>query len=409
MFKSFNRKKIGFFFIIVYILGIFIIVLANNYIFNLINREYINQNTAIVGALSKSTDLDNTVIPVITKGYNKEDLDLGKNILKKYSYTNKLDKGANKFLYKTYKKSIIIFIGIWSFFLIIIYLYINKFSSFIFDYLEKLTRKAENVVEGKFSAKERNQLEDERLNKLENQFYLMEQRVKRSIDDLKAEKSNLKDIIDDISHQLKTPLAALIMYNEILSDSEDIEETKYFNDLTKEQLGRMEWLIMTLLKYAKLECNAVAYNKVNKSLKKTIENSIESLEYRAESKNQRMIFNCEKDVSFLHDRKWLEEALINIIKNGLEHSKDEGIIEISLKETELFATVEIRDFGEGIDKEEIKHIFKRFFKGKSSNNPQSIGIGLALSKSIIEANNGTIKVESELDKGTIFKINFIKM
>lgn len=413
IFKNTNRIKITIVFLFIFILGIFSFLVFENYTLNKVNENYIKQNMAIVGALSnENINVEKSVIPIIINNngeINESNVSKGKELFKKFSYTTELNKNYNSILKGPSIISELGLIAIWFILLLLLFIYVIGFSSNIFKYIDKLTSKAEDVVEGRFSKRLAEDLKDNRFNKLENQFFLMEKRIERSIDELKKEKTNLKDVINDISHQLKTPLAALIMYNEIVSDpNADREEISYFNELTKEQLARMEWLIMTLLKYAKLECNSVEYNKINKSLKKTIENSIDALKFKAEENNQKIILKSNIDIEYLHDRKWLEEAIVNIIKNALEHSPKGGEVEVLLKSSELFSTIEIKDYGEGIDKEELKHIFKRFYKGKKSTNPQSVGIGLALSKSIIEGNGGTIKVESEVGEGTKFIISFLK-
>ncbi|MGL5245610.1 MAG: sensor histidine kinase, partial [Sarcina sp.] len=273
-----------------------------------------------------------------------------------------------------------------------------------------LNIRAENIVENKFYPNKNTFNYKGCLEKFIVKFDLMEDRIKNSIFLLKDEKINLKNIINDISHQLKTPLMALSMYNDILKDHKEMneEEIDDFINLNKEQLERMDWLVKTLLKYARLESNAVEYRKEIFSLKNTIEESINPLKIKAEEKNQTLTFICEKDIEYYHDRKWVSEAISNIIKNAIEHTNYNGKVEVSLYETPLSITIAIKDNGEGIEKSELKKIFKRFYKGESSVNPTSIGIGLCLSKSIVQAHNGDITVESKLGKGSVFYIIFLK-
>ncbi|MGL5084741.1 MAG: sensor histidine kinase, partial [Clostridium sp.] len=241
-------------------------------------------------------------------------------------------------------------------------------------------------------------------------FNKMENRIENSIGLLQDEKINLKNIINDISHQLKTPLMALSMYNEILSDHRNMEseDVDNFISLSKEQLDRMGWLVKTLLKYARLESNVVQYNKEYFSLNNTIEESMNPLQIKANEKNQKLIFNYKEEIEYYHDRKWVAESISNIIKNAIEHTDNNGKIEVSLEQTPISITIAIKDNGEGIEKSEIKKIFNRFHKGESSINPTSIGIGLCLSKSIIQSHNGDITVESKLGVGSIFYITFLK-
>lgn len=187
-----------------------------------------------------------------------------------------------------------------------------------------------------------------------------------------------------------------------------VEDKNMFIEFTSKQLDRMEWLITTLLKYARIESNVVKYNKDTIPLKETIVNAIGPLMLKAEEKSQKIILNCHSQGYYLHDKKWMEEAISNIIKNAIEHTENNGIIDIKLEETPLSIGISIKDNGEGIRKDEIRKIFNRFYKGENSLNPTSIGIGLSLSRKIIEAHNGTITVESQLNKGTTFYITFLK-
>lgn len=172
----------------------------------------------------------------------------------------------------------------------------------------------------------------------------------------------------------------------------------------------MQWRIYSLqeLKYARIESNVVKYNKDAISLSDTIDESIRSLKFMAEEKDINIKLDFKSPGDYYHDSKWLGEAICNIVKNGIEHTADGGEISIKLDETPLSVSIEIRDNGEGIEKDQLKKIFNRFYKGENSLNPKSIGIGLSLSKKIIEAHQGNISVESEVGKGTAFYISFFK-
>ena len=239
----------------------------------------------------------------------------------------------------------------------------------------------------------------------------MGERLEGALSDLKAEKVNLKNIINDISHQLKTPLSALITYNDILKNHNnmDSETRTKFIDSTSDQLDRMDWLITTLLKYARIESNAINYNKSLHSLKDTINYCMQPLKVKADEMKQNIILDFKGEGLYFHDEKWIGEAFSNIIKNSIEHTALGGSIKVCLEETPLSVTVTISDNGEGIEKKELKNIFKRFYKGKNSLNPKSIGIGLSLTKKIIEAHNGSIVAESEVLVGTTFYITFLKV
>ncbi len=266
------------------------------------------------------------------------------------------------------------------------------------------------MVEGNFNFEEL-KFEEGDFYVFYNKFINMGERLENALRDLQDEKINLKDIINDISHQLKTPLSALISYNDILKNHEsmDIKTKSKFIEMTSEQLDRMDWLITTLLKYARIESNAVSYNKEMIPLSESIRYAITPLKVSANDKNQSIELFINSEGYYFHDKKWIAESLSNIIKNAIEHTSINGKIKIILEETPMSISITISDNGEGIDEDEVKNIFKRFYKGKNSINPKSVGIGLSLSKKIIEAHGGSISVKSKLEKGTIFNIIFLKV
>ena len=273
-----------------------------------------------------------------------------------------------------------------------------------------LGERADEMVEGNFNFS-KFKFEEGDFYVFYNKFTHMGERLENALNDLKNEKINLKDIINDISHQLKTPLSALIAYNDILKNHEnmDVETKSKFIEMTSEQLDRMDWLITTLLKYARIESNAVSYNKEMIPLSESIRYAIAPLKLSADNKNQNIELDINSEGYYFHDKKWIAESLSNIIKNAIEHTDINGKIKITLEETPMSISITISDNGEGIEKTELKNIFKRFYKGKNSINPKSIGIGLSLSKKIIEAHGGSITAESDLGKGTSFNIIFLKV
>ena len=379
--------------------------------FNNINKKYIDQNTALVGAIIKNNpELEDEIVPIITKGNLDGYYDVGNEVLDKYYYNENLNPIKNPILKGSYSDFKLTIILLWVLFFIVSIILILKIISPIFNNIKRLGERADEMVEGNFNFTEL-KFEEGDFYVFYNKFIHMGERLENALKDLQDEKLNLKDIINDISHQLKTPLSALIAYNDILKNHEnmDIETKSKFIGMTSEQLDRMDWLITTLLKYARIESNAVSYNREVMPLSESIRYAIEPLKVAANDKSQsiELVFNSEG--YYFHDKKWIAEGLSNIIKNAIEHTNIDGKIKITLEETPMSISITISDNGEGIDEREIKNIFKRFYKGKNSINPKSIGIGLSLSKKIIEAHGGSISVESELKKGTIFNIMFLKV
>ena len=382
----------------------------NNW-FNNISSRYGEQNIALVGAiLEQNPELEEKIIPIITKGEYGKYYDVGKVVMDKYYYNDNILPYKNAVIkneYDNFKKIWIGFVGIVWAILLTLFIYIIKP---IFKNLNTLGQIADNMVEGKFNNKQL-ALNEGELAVFYNKFIDMGERLEGALSDLKAEKVNLKNIINDISHQLKTPLSALITYNDILKNHNnmDSETRTKFIDSTSDQLDRMDWLITTLLKYARIESNAINYNKSLHSLKDTINYCMQPLKVKADEMKQNIILDFKGEGLYFHDEKWIGEAFSNIIKNSIEHTALGGSIKVCLEETPLSVTVTISDNGEGIEKKELKNIFKRFYKGKNSLNPKSIGIGLSLTKKIIEAHNGSIVAESEVLVGTTFYITFLKV
>ena len=405
-----ERKKVIAFIVGILLLQLIVFSIIFIFFLNKVNKNIITQNYSIIGTVAKEDiNLAKSLVPIITKNTTSE-VNLGKEILNPYSYNYSL---------KYFHNPLVPTIG-YTYLIMLIVLFIA--TAFIINYgfiriidplykeIKYLTFRSENIVDNKIVDIERDFKYKGSLEKFSLKFSLMEDRIFNNINLLYEEKINLKNIIDDISHQLKTPLMALSMYNEILKDHKDMddEDVDNFVDLSKDQLDRMEWLVKTLLKYARLESNVVTYRKENYPLNNTIEESMNPLRIKAAEKNQDLSFKCDKEVIFYHDRKWIGEATSNIIKNAIEHTPENGKVEITLEETPITIRIAIKDNGVGIEKSQLKKIFERFNKGENALNPKSIGIGLCLSKSIVKSHNGDITVESEVGVGSTFYITFLK-
>lgn len=302
-----ERIKIWIFIIIALIMEGMVFSLIHINSINNINRNIINNNNSIIGTIeSKNPELVKDIIPIITN--NKvENASLGEEILSGYSYNYDL-KYYNNPLINDVSKVVFVMIIILTLITIGIVIFgVLVILNPLYKKLKYLTYRAENIVENKFFDNSLKVDYTGSLSKFELRFNEMEERIKNNLTLLQNEKINLKNIINDISHQLKTPLMALQMYNEILKDYKNMsdEEIENFILLSNEQLQRMEWLVKTLLKYARLESNVVEYHKDNISLNNTINESINPLRVKAEEKNQRIIFENEDEVIFYHDRKWI--------------------------------------------------------------------------------------------------------
>ena len=222
------------------------------------------------------------------------------------------------------------------------------------------------------------------------------------------EKEFLRNTISDISHQLKTPLAALNIYNGLLQD-EDIEASsvKEFADLSEQELDRIETLVQSLLKITRLDAGDIVLERTVENVADMMQDTELHFAYRARQEKKEIILTGSDQLSLFCDRDWLSEAIDNIVKNAFDHTESGATIYITWKELPSGIQIVIKDNGCGIHPEDIHHIFKRFYRSRFSKDKQGIGLGLPLAKAIVEAHNGTIEVDSELGIGTTFTMNFL--
>ena len=221
-------------------------------------------------------------------------------------------------------------------------------------------------------------------------------------------KEFLKSTISDISHQLKTPLAALMMYQEIIeAEPDNIETVKKFSQKTGTALKRIEQLILSMLKIARLDTGNILFDKRTCLIQELVKNAISELTIRAAQEKKQIIVNGTSNQVIMCDMDWTSEAIGNLVKNALDHTEIGGIIKITWESTPTMIRILVSDNGSGIAPEDIHHIFKRFYRSKYSLNTPGIGLGLPLAKSIIEGQEGLISVQSVLHEGTTFSVSFL--
>lgn len=221
-------------------------------------------------------------------------------------------------------------------------------------------------------------------------------------------KEFLKATISDISHQLKTPLAALSIYQEIIKNEPDNAVTvKEFAGKMGNSLRRMEQLIMSMLKITRLDVGTITFEKESCKISDLVMQAVSELTTRADHEKKKILLDGAKTDTLICDVEWTSEAVGNIVKNALDHTKEGGIIRISWECSPLMARIRIADNGHGIAPEDIHHIFKRFYRSSTSPDGQGIGLGLPLAKSIVEGQGGTISVQSAPGEGTVFTISLL--
>lgn len=241
---------------------------------------------------------------------------------------------------------------------------------------------------------------------LKNNLYKVITLLQSQNEYLKNDKLYLADSIADISHQLKTPLTSMMVMCELLENEENPDKRQEFVSVINNQLSKMKWLITNILKISKLDADATEFKRDEVSILSVLDDSLKPFALTAELKNV-AIQNNTNDFIFNGDESWTVEAVSNIVKNCLEHTNDGGKIIIASDSTNLYNKLTISDNGCGIAEEDLPHIFERFYHGKNSSK-ESVGIGLALAKTVFEKENASVTVESEQGRGSAFEIRFYK-
>lgn len=274
--------------------------------------------------------------------------------------------------------------------------------------IDEITKYLEAINNKNYTLKIDENSEDE-LSILKNELYKVTVMLRENASNSLKDKINLKIALEDISHQLKTPLTSILIILDNLIDNPEMDyqtRVEFLHDLKRESI-RIQSLIQSILKLSKFDSNTVQFIKQDIYLKQIVDEAIKNTESLADLKNIKINVEGNKKIKLNCDLLWQTEAVTNILKNCIEHSSENTKIDIKYNNNSVYSYITITDYGEGISKEDIPHIFERFYRGKNSAN-ESIGIGLSLSKTIIESNNGIITVESNNNK-TTFTIKYFKL
>ena len=376
---------------IVNFIAILIIILFYFLISNIINNSYeqkiIDNESYFIGNLL--TKYPNLKEDIISSYLIKDNYEIGNNLIKEYNLITIKNNNIIILLYCLISALLLFIIN---------FIYIRN----IYKKIGKIDKYMNNILNGDYSIDIKDYCEGD-ISNLKNDIYKMTIKLKEQSELLIKEKKYLEETLQDISHQIKTPLTSMYMINDILTNESNENIKKEFLIKNKNQIERIEWLVTSLLKLSRLESGTIKLKKEKINFKELIDKAIEPINVLLELKNIKLTKNIE-DVTLNVDINWTVEALLNIIKNACEHTLDK--IEIIGSTNPLYTEIKIVDNGVGISKKDIKHIFERFYKG--NHNKESIGIGLNMSKKIINLQNGLIEVSSKEGVGSTFIIKLYK-
>lgn len=366
-----------------------------------------NFNQKIVGiidnVLEKYPDIEKREIVEILNSSDKTN----NEILREYGI--ELDKDSVILENNTdFQKFIIIDISTLILFILILSIIFFKYNHSESKKINEITKYIEEINRGNYKLNIEENTEDE-MSILKNELYKITIMLKEVAENSQKDKTTLKDSLSDISHQIKTPITSiLIMLDNILSDENMPEDIKkdFIKDIKREIIN-IKFLVESILKLSKIDSNSIKFIKKEVFIKDIINEAVKNVSMLSELKNIEIIVSGDDSIKTICDLKWQVEAITNILKNCIEHSYENRKIYINYNQNNMYTELKIEDNGTGIDAKDLPHIFERFYKGKNSSS-DSVGIGLALSKSIIESNNGYIQVDSKLNKGTTFIIKYLK-
>jgi len=392
-----------------YVISSILIVIIFSIIFFVIDKiEYNNYK-------ENSNYKINAILEVVKEKYpnvNEKELInilesevIKENSLTQYGYNIKEDSfiqqnDSDNFVY-TIGKIITLLIS----FVSLLYIFI-KYNIKNDNEIDKIIKCIEDINHKNYELKLED-ISEHKLSILKQEIYKTTIMLKENAENSLKDKLDLKNSLQDISHQLKTPLTSIsIMLDNIIDDPDmDISVRQNFIRNIKREITNISFLVQSILKLSKFESNTISFVRNKFKVKELIDESIKNVSNLCDLKNVCIEINniCKKDINC--DLKWQVEAITNILKNAVEYSNEGSKVLIECEDNNLYSQIKIIDYGKGMDEEDVQNIFKRFYKGKDSGK-DSIGIGLSLSKAIIEEDNGRVSADSIKNKGTIFTIKY---
>ncbi len=371
--------------------------------------EQNNINERIIGNIvNQYPKAEADVINSIYKESDEHEA-LGEKILDKYGYGKAYNMSENINFQQHLKyflvNNLVVFVAI----MILIVFIVSVLIKYGFNNLERLSVNIENLINDKYMIDD-DYKEEGVFNRIYSDLNKLSRSLNIKLRNLDKEKESIKGLVTDISHQLKTPLASLKLYNSLLIEEDlDEEERMEFLTTNKKSIEKLHNLIDSLVNISRLETSMISIKKENKDIKNTLIKAIDSVRVKASLKNIDIIVNDFESKIIPHDTKWTEESIFNILDNAVKYTNINGKIEVEAYETINFYRIDIKDNGIGIDKKEFNNVFKRFYRSEEVNELEGSGVGLYLSRKIVESQGGNIIVDSKKGQGSKFSLFLTKV
>ncbi|MBQ1327514.1 MAG: HAMP domain-containing histidine kinase [Eubacterium sp.] len=320
----------------------------------------------------------------------------------------------------SYVSDIFVIVMLWILFsiniisLLVLYLYSRKMIYKAYSSVDKASDMMEAIIrdnEAEIIKNNDNALEEGAIGVLYDNFGKLVNMFREAKNKEKKEKEYLMNVMQDISHQLKTPLASMNVFLDLLIENkvDSLDERNLILKETANQVNRMEWMVLAMLKLARIEAGAVEFLNEEFNLYDALSEAKSAVAYLTKERGQEVVIDSPPKIIVKGDMQWITEALINIIKNASDYSYEKSDkIDVSVEQNNIYTRIYIKDYGIGMTEEVLSHIFERFYRASNEVNPNSVGIGLSLSKSIIEKQDGRITVNSKVNEGTVFTIQLNK-
>ncbi len=311
---------------------------------------------------------------------------------------------ADRLLYENMKKTLTGLLLFISVIFIILFIISSLPVLSIYNRLKQFTLHIEGIMTGRFNVLSGYEGEGTSA-VLAYQLNMMSERLKHSFLQINKEKEYLKKMISLISHQFKTPVASLKLFNELMLEGVDNETRVDFLHRSIDELDKMDWLVNTLLRIARIEAGTVGINKRMLSINDTVNKTVESVKPISAAKNIKIEVTSKMNYIVLHDNTWIFEVMTNILTNAIKYTDEKGDINVRLYPTGNMLNIDVEDTGKGINPEHLPHIFEIFYRGDETDDRKGSGLGLALTKLIVEKHGGNISVKSQVGIGSVFTVS----